>query len=152
MRPNYIFPFREPQRPSLGQTIQCGKTLIENRDIQQVIQYTHCICHISVSLLTMPSNRPQTSMSSTREKETKNQTKVPFLSMHQSGTAHSGSVPVGSSPASRSSNATTPCGGTFGTLTFRTAVPLSVWLQRSWMYSHQIFFFCLFLITDAKWY
>lgn len=37
---------------------------------------------------------------------------VPFLSTHHSGRAQGGCVPEGSSPASLSSNATTPCAGT----------------------------------------
>ena len=40
-------------------------------------------------------------------------------------------MPSGSSPASCNNNATTPCAGTMWALKLRTAVPLSVCVQRS---------------------
>lgn len=45
--------------------------------------------------------------------------------------AQGGCTPLGSSPTSFTSMATTPCGGTSVAVKFRTAVPLSVCVHRS---------------------
>lgn len=55
---------------------------------------------------------------------------VPFSNEHD-GTAQGGKIPSGSSPASLSNNATTPCGGTLVAVKLRIAVPFSVWVHRS---------------------
>lgn len=57
---------------------------------------------------------------------------VSFWPMHHSLIAHGGIVPAGSSPASVRSRATTPWGGTARAVKLRTAVPLSVWVHRSY--------------------
>lgn len=64
--------------------------------------------------------------------------RVPFWSMHHSGLAQGGWVPAGSSPASLSNNATTPCAGTFLTVMLRTTVPLSVWAHKSYIINFSI--------------
>ena len=59
-------------------------------------------------------------------------TRVPFWSVHWYQTLHSGVKPVGSSPTSFSNKAMTPCGGISCAVKLLTAVPLSVWVHRSW--------------------
>lgn len=56
---------------------------------------------------------------------------VPFSAVHQFRRMHGGHWPSGSSPASFSSRATTPCAGTARAVKLRTTVPLSVCVQRS---------------------
>lgn len=59
---------------------------------------------------------------------------VPFSLMHHSLLAQGGKIPVGSSPASFSKSAITPWGGTEYAVKLRTAVPLSVCVQRSFIH------------------